>query len=72
MKKAVPGLDRAARLGLAAMAVAVLVIANDFTALSVAIPAIERTFGASVSTAQWVINGHALVFGVAIPTRAAL
>jgi glucokinase len=54
------------------MAVAVLVIANDFTALSVAISAIERTFGASVSTAQWVINGHALVFGVAIPTRAAL
>jgi EmrB/QacA subfamily drug resistance transporter len=63
-----PGLDRAARLGLAAMGVAVLVIANDFTALSVAIPAIESTFGASVSTAQWVINGYALVFGVAIVT----
>ena len=31
-----PGLHRAARLGLAAMAVAVLVIANDFTALSYA------------------------------------
>ncbi len=50
------------------MAVAVLVIANDFTALSVAIPAIEKAFGADVTTAQWVINGYALVFGVAIVT----
>jgi EmrB/QacA subfamily drug resistance transporter len=61
-------LDRAARLGLAAMAVAVLVIANDFTALSVAIPSIEKTFGADLTTSQWVINGYALVFGVAIVT----
>jgi len=63
-----PRLDRAARIGLAAMGVAVLVIANDFTALSVAIPAIESTFHARVATAQWVINGYALVFGVAIVT----
>ena len=63
-----PPLDRAARLGLAAMGVAVLVIANDFTALSVAIPAIESTFQTDVTTAQWVINGYALVFGVAIVT----
>jgi len=63
-----PSLDRAARLGLAAMAVAVLVIANDFTALSVAIPSIEKTFGADMTTSQWVINGYALVFGVAIVT----
>jgi EmrB/QacA subfamily drug resistance transporter len=63
-----PSLDRAARLGLAAMAVAVLVIANDFTALSVAIPAIEATYSTDVTTAQWVINGYALVFGVAIVT----
>jgi EmrB/QacA subfamily drug resistance transporter len=50
------------------MGVAVLVIANDFTALSVAIPAIEATFHTDVTTAQWVINGYALVFGVAIVT----
>jgi EmrB/QacA subfamily drug resistance transporter len=61
-------LDHATRLGLAAMAVAVLVIANDFTALSVAIPSIETTFGADMTTSQWVINGYALVFGVAIVT----
>ena len=61
-------LDRGTTLGLVAMALAVLVVANDFTALSVAIPAIEKTFGTDVTTAQWVINGYALVFGVAIVT----
>jgi EmrB/QacA subfamily drug resistance transporter len=50
------------------MGVAVLVIANDFTALSVAITAIEKTFTADLTTSQWVINGYALVFGVAIVT----
>src|SRR3954469_1475025 len=62
------GLDRDTRLGLLAMALAVLVIANDFTALSVAIPAIESTFHSDVTTSQWVINGYALVFGVFIVT----
>ncbi|MFO0991312.1 MAG: DHA2 family efflux MFS transporter permease subunit [Hyphomicrobiales bacterium] len=61
-------LDRRAILGLVAMALAVLVIANDFTALSVALPAIEAEFGADVTTVQWVINGYALVFGVLIVT----
>ena len=41
------------------MGVAVLVIANRFTSSVVAMPAIEATFGARVSTAQWVINGFA-------------
>ena len=68
MTKPGPGLDRAARLGLVAMALAVLVIANDFTALSVAIPSIESTFRADLTTSQWVINGYALVFGVFIVT----
>jgi EmrB/QacA subfamily drug resistance transporter len=61
-------LDRSAILGMIAMGVAVLVIANDFTALSVAIPAIEKTFSTDVTTAQWVINGYAMVFGVCIVT----
>jgi EmrB/QacA subfamily drug resistance transporter len=51
-----------------AMAVAVLVVANDFTALSVALPAIERELHTSVNTVQWVINGYAMVFGVLIVT----
>ena len=61
-------LDRRAILGLVAMGLAVLVIANDFTALSVALPAIEADFGADLTTVQWVINGYALVFGVLIVT----
>jgi MFS family permease len=62
------GLSKATILGMIAMGVAVLVVANDFTALSVALPAIERTLHTSVTTVQWVINGYAMVFGVLIVT----
>jgi EmrB/QacA subfamily drug resistance transporter len=55
-------------LPLAAMALAVFVIANDVTALSVALPAIEREFDADLGTVQWVINAYALIFGVLIVT----
>lgn len=61
-------LNKSTILGLAAMGLAVLVVANDFTALSVALPAIEQDFGADVTTVQWIINGYALVFGVLIVT----
>lgn len=57
-------LDRATLLALGAMALAVFVVANDFTALSVALPAIERDFHVGVSTVQWTINAYALGFGV--------
>jgi EmrB/QacA subfamily drug resistance transporter len=50
------------------MAISVFVIANDVTALSVALPQIEKDFDADVSTVQWVINAYALVFGVLIVT----
>ncbi|MGZ4757385.1 MAG: MFS transporter [Acidimicrobiia bacterium] len=61
-------LDRGTVLALVAMALGVLVIANDFTALSVAIPRIEVDLKSDLTTAQWVINGYALVFGVLIVT----
>ncbi len=61
-------IDRGTMLALVAMALGVFVIANDFTALSVAIPQIEKDLGTDLSTAQWVINGYALVFGVLIVT----
>ena len=61
-------LDRGTVLALGAMALSVFLIANDFTALSVALPNIEREFDSDVSTVQWVINGYALVFGVFIVT----
>ena len=50
------------------MGVAVFVIANDFSAINVAIPQIEKDFDTSVTTAQWVVNAYALVFGVLIVT----
>jgi EmrB/QacA subfamily drug resistance transporter len=60
------GIDRTTKLALVAMGLAVLVIANDFTALSVALPAIEKQFNTDVATVQWVINAYALTFGVLI------
>ena len=61
-------LDRATVLALVAMGVAVLVVAQDFTALSVALPSIEKDLHADLGTVQWTINAYALVFGVMIVT----
>src|ERR1700692_4460228 len=61
-------LSRGTITALAAVGLGVFVVANDFTAVSVALPTIERQFNADVSTVQWVINAYALVFGVLIVT----
>ena len=53
-------------MALVAMGLGVFVIANDFTALNVALPAIESDFDVDVGSVQWVINAYALVFGMAI------
>src|SRR5258708_17926840 len=53
-------------LPLVAMGLGVLILANDFSALNVALPQIEKDFDAQVSTVQWVVNGYALVFGMLI------
>lgn len=53
-------------MALVAMGLGVFVIANDFTALNVALPAIEQDFDVDVGSVQWVINAYALVFGMAI------
>jgi len=50
------------------MALGVFVVANDITAMNVALPAIERDFETGVTTVQWVVNAYALVFGVLIVT----
>src|SRR5436190_5222798 len=55
-------------VALIAMGLGVIVIANDFTALNVALPAIEHDFNVDVGTVQWVINAYALTFGMAIVT----
>jgi len=50
------------------MGIAVVVIANDFSAINVALPTMERDFDTNVNTIQWVINAYALTFGVMIVT----
>jgi EmrB/QacA subfamily drug resistance transporter len=50
------------------MGVAVVVIANDFSAINVALPKMEGDFDTNVNTIQWVINAYALTFGVMIVT----
>lgn len=61
-------LDGATWAAIFAMALAVFVIANDVTAMSVALPAIESDLDTDVSVVQWVVNAYALVFGVLIVT----
>ncbi|MGN6276133.1 MAG: DHA2 family efflux MFS transporter permease subunit [Solirubrobacterales bacterium] len=50
------------------MGVAVVVIANDFSAINVALPTMEKDFQTNVNTIQWVVNAYALTFGVLIVT----
>jgi len=50
------------------MGIAVFVLANDFSAINVAIPQIEKDYATDVSTAQWVVNAYALTFGVLLVT----
>ncbi len=61
-------MDRGTRVALGAMALAVFVIANDFTSLGVALPKVERGLDVGVDSAQWVMNAYTLVFGVLIVT----
>jgi EmrB/QacA subfamily drug resistance transporter len=60
--------DRGTWLALIAMGIAVFVLANDFSAINVAIPQIEEDFETDVSTTQWVVNAYALTFGVLLVT----
>jgi EmrB/QacA subfamily drug resistance transporter len=55
-------------MALFAMGVGVLVIANDFTALNVALPAMEQDFDVDVGTIQWTVNAYVLVFGMGLVT----
>jgi EmrB/QacA subfamily drug resistance transporter len=61
-------LDRGTVMALVALALAVFLVANDFTALSVALTNMEGDLDTDVGTVQWVINAYALVFGVLIVT----
>jgi EmrB/QacA subfamily drug resistance transporter len=50
------------------MGISVVVIANDFSAINVALPTMEADFATNVNTIQWVVNAYALTFGVMIVT----
>ncbi len=50
------------------MGIAVVVIANDFSAINVALPTMEGDFHTNINTIQWVVNAYALTFGVMIVT----
>ena len=55
-------------LALTAMGMSVFVIANDFSAMNVALPDIEKAFDTNIDSVQWVINAYALVFAMLIVT----
>src|SRR3954447_20878649 len=38
----------------------------DVSIVNVALPSIEREFGVSAGTVQWVVSGYALAFGLAL------
>src|SRR3954453_21695190 len=38
----------------------------DVSIVNVAVPSIEREFGVSAGTVQWVVSGYALAFGLAL------
>jgi EmrB/QacA subfamily drug resistance transporter len=64
----VNSITRGTWLALIAMGLAAFVLANDFSAINVAIPQIEQDFDTSVTTTQWVVNAYALTFGVLLVT----
>ena len=68
MESSSGGSTRTPWLALLAMGVSVIVIANDFSAINVALPTMEKDFHTNVNTIQWVINAYALTFGVMIVT----
>jgi EmrB/QacA subfamily drug resistance transporter len=55
-------------LALFAIGIATVTIANDFSAINVALPTMEQDFHTNINTIQWVINAYALTFGVMIVT----
>jgi EmrB/QacA subfamily drug resistance transporter len=55
-------------VALGALGIATVTIANDFSAINVALPTMEQDFHTDINTIQWVVNAYALTFGVMIVT----
>jgi len=59
-------ITRGTWLALIAMGLAVIILAQDFSAVNVALTSIEADLDTDLSTVQWVINAYALVFAMLI------
>src|SRR5213076_1684887 len=53
---------------LAAMCFALFMVMLDNTVTNVALPSIQRDFGASLSALEWTINAYTLTFAVLLVT----
>ena len=53
---------------LAAMCFALFMVMLDNTVTNVALPSIQRTFDASLSSLEWTINAYTLTFAVLLVT----
>ncbi|HLX72844.1 MAG TPA: MFS transporter [Verrucomicrobiae bacterium] len=64
--------DAAARAGFYAIAFGFFLVVLDTTALNVAIGAMQREFGSSVTRLQWVVNSYTMVFASLLLTCGAI
>jgi EmrB/QacA subfamily drug resistance transporter len=55
-------------VALISLGISIVLLSQDFSALNVALPSIERELDTDLTTVQWVINAYALVFAVLIVT----
>src|ERR671916_992854 len=53
---------------LAAMCFALFMVMLDNTVVNVALPSIQRSFDASLSSLEWTINAYSLAFAVLLVT----
>src|SRR3954453_12895455 len=60
------GADSRRWRGLAVSLAGAFMVLLDVSIVNVALPSIEREFGVSAGTVQWVVSGYALTFGLAL------
>jgi DHA2 family methylenomycin A resistance protein-like MFS transporter len=64
--------DTAARVGFYAICLGFFLVVLDTTALNVAIGAMQKEFGSSVTRLQWVVNSYTMVFASLLLTCGAV
>jgi len=61
-----PGPDARRWRALTVSLVGAFMVLLDVSIVNVTLPSIEREFGVSAGTVQWVVSGYALTFGLAL------